>query len=158
MGEVEDLRVRATWKRIPDVVIDPVFCQGAIDPLSIFQGSRGDGYFLSAVSALAEKDERLKNLFPELRMNRYGLYMARLMYGGVVQEVVVDDYIPVDQQGQPLFAKPAKGREIWIMILEKCWAKLHKSYGAVVGGLPGEVLSSLTRAPNLSIVVPQSSD
>ncbi len=125
VGEVGDLRVRATWKRIPDVVIDPVFSEGPMDPLSVFQGSRGDGYFLSAVSALAEKDYRLKNLFPELRMSRYGIYMARLMYEGVLREVVVDDYIPVDQQGQPLFAKPAKGKEVWVMILEKCWAKLH---------------------------------
>ena len=61
--------------------------------------------------------------------------MARVMHQGVLKEVIVDDYIPVNQQGDPLFAKPAANREIWVMILEKCWAKLHGSYGAVVGGL-----------------------
>lgn len=36
--------------------------------------------------------------------------MARILYNGVLREVVVDDYIPVNQQGDPLFAKPAAGR------------------------------------------------
>lgn len=113
----------------------------------MFQGSLGDCYFLSAVSALSEQDFRIKNLFPELRLNRHGVYMARLLFRGVLREVVVDDYIPVNQQGDPLFAKPAAGREIWVMILEKCWAKLHGSYGAIVGGLPGEVLHAISAAP-----------
>ena len=59
--------------------------------------------------------------------------MVRILYHGVLREVVVDDYIPVTPQNTPLFAKPAGGREIWVMILEKAWAKLHGSYGAIVG-------------------------
>jgi len=59
----------------------------------------------------------------------------------------VDDYVPVNLQGDPLFAKPAGGRQIWIMIIEKCWAKLHGSYGAIVGGLPNEVLQSFSYSP-----------
>ena len=51
------------------------------------------------------------------------------MFRGEIREVVVDDYIPVNQQGDPLFARPAAHRQIWVMILEKVWAKLHHSYG-----------------------------
>jgi calpain-15 len=109
--------MRATWKRIPDVIRDPIFVEGKIEPNDVYQGSLGDCYFLSAVSALSERDFRIKNLFPELRLNRQGVYMARLLFRGVLREVVVDDYIPVNQQGDPLFAKPACGREIWVMIL-----------------------------------------
>jgi len=36
--------------------------------------------------------------------------MARIMYKGVLTEVVVDDFIPVNSKGQPLFAKPSGGR------------------------------------------------
>lgn len=85
VGNVEDLRVRATWKRIPDVVKDPVFIQGKIDPNGIFQGSTGDCYFLSAISTLAEKDIRIKSLFPSLTMNRCGIYMARVMFKGILR-------------------------------------------------------------------------
>ena len=59
--------------------------------------------------------------------------MVRILYHGVLREVVVDDYIPVTPQNTPLFAKPAGGHEVWVMILEKAWAKLHGSYGAIVG-------------------------
>lgn len=41
------------------------------------------------------------------------------------------------------------------MILEKCWAKLHGSYGAIVGGLPNEVLHAFSAAPTLYNEVPQ---
>lgn len=59
--------------------------------------------------------------------------MVRILYQGVLREVVVDDYIPVTPQNTPLFAKPAGGREVWVMILEKAWAKLNGSYAAIVG-------------------------
>ncbi len=59
--------------------------------------------------------------------------MARIRHLGVLQEVVVDDYIPIDGKGRPLFAKPSGGKEIWVMILEKCWAKLFGTYEAIVG-------------------------
>lgn len=32
--------------------------------------------------------------------------MARILYKGILREVVVDDFIPVTAQGVPLFAKP----------------------------------------------------
>ena len=80
--------------------------------------------------------------------------MARVLHLGVYQEVVVDDFIPGNQKGEPLFAKPAGGREIWVMILEKCWAKLFGSYKAIDGkfflilaGLPSEVLHAFSGAP-----------
>jgi hypothetical protein len=36
--------------------------------------------------------------------------MARILHLGVLQEVVVDDFIPVDSKGRPIFAKPAGGK------------------------------------------------
>ena len=50
------------------------------------------------------------------------------MFRGVYQEVVVDDFVPVGNNNYPLFAKPTKKNEVWVMILEKCWAKLFGSY------------------------------
>lgn len=88
---------------------------------------------MSAIAALAENDFRIKNIFPKLEINKNGLYMARILHLGVLQEVVVDDYVPVDAKGKPIFAKPSGGKEIWVMILEKCWAKLFGSYEAIVG-------------------------
>lgn len=69
---------------------------GQIEPGDILQGSIGDCYFLSAISAIAENDFRIKNIFPSLEINKYGIYMARVLNRGVLTEVVVDDYVPVN--------------------------------------------------------------
>ena len=126
-------KMHATWKRIPEVIRNPEFISGKIQPSDVLQGKIGNCYFLSAIAALSENDYRIKNLFPQLTVNPQGIYMARILYEGVYQEVVVDDYIPVTPQGTILYAQPAGGRQIWVMILEKCWAKLHGSYEATIG-------------------------
>lgn len=55
--------------------------------------------------------------------------MARVLHQGVLREVVVDDYFPVSKKdGNVMVANPAGGNEIWVMILEKIWAKLYGSY------------------------------
>lgn len=46
--------------------------------------------------------------------------------------VVVDDRIPCDKDGQPLFAKP-NGKEAWVLLLEKAFAKMWGSYQALDG-------------------------
>lgn len=43
--------------------------------------------------------------------------MARILFDGILQEVVVDDYVPVDKNSKPLFAKASGGTQIWVMIL-----------------------------------------
>ena len=51
-------------------------------------------------------------------MNKNGIYMARMMYGGVYQEVIVDDFIPINPDNGRLYgANPAGGKEIWVIVL-----------------------------------------
>jgi hypothetical protein len=80
-------------------------------------------------------------------MSKNGIYMARILHNGEYMEVIVDDYFPVDQNGKVFFAQPAANVEIWVMVLEKCWAKLFGSYEAIIGGLPNEVLHAFSSAP-----------
>lgn len=62
----------------------------------IIQGSVGDCYFLSAVAALVLKTERVPRLFPNCELNDNGVYMAQLMFKGILQEVMVDERFPYD--------------------------------------------------------------
>jgi len=41
----------------------------------------------------------------------------------------------------------ANGKELWVMILEKVWAKLHKSYENIASGQPYEVFNDILGAP-----------
>lgn len=46
---------------------------------------------------------------------------------GILQECVVDDYIPCNTKGCPIFSK-ANGNELWVLLLEKAYAKIYGSY------------------------------
>lgn len=148
LGKLDDKLVNSlTWKRIKDILPDAIFANGTISPSDILQGSLGDCYLLSALASLAEQDYRVKSLFPKLDINPNGFYMARILHNGVLQEVLIDDYFPVNSSGKVGFAQPSAEKEVWVMILEKCWAKLYGSYADIIGGLPDEVLHAFSTAP-----------
>jgi calpain-15 len=43
----------------------------------------------------------------------------------------------------------AHGNELWVILIEKAYAKLHGSYERISGGLSHEALRDLTGAPSL---------
>lgn len=116
------------WKRITEIIPGATFMKYPIDPNDIIQGQLNDCYWMSAVASLAERDYRIKNLFGSLELNPYGIYMCKLTYNGIYQEVVVDDYFPVDEHDQLVYARPYSDTDFWALVLEKCWAKLYNSY------------------------------
>lgn len=57
---------KVNWKRIGDLVKRPQFMGPKISANDILQGRIGDCYFLSAIAGLAEKEYRIKAIFPNL--------------------------------------------------------------------------------------------
>lgn len=111
------------------------------------QGNLGDCYFLSSIAALAEVPDRIRKMFGKTDINPNGFYMVHVNLNGICREVIVDDYFPVTEPlSTPIFAKP-KDNEIWVMVLEKVWAKLRGSYHNISEGFPHEVLTTFTNAP-----------
>lgn len=123
-----------------------VLFDGHIEPQDAIQGSLGDCYFLSAVSALAEKEDRIISIFGDQEGMKNGIYRVTLRVNGVIEEILVDDYVPVNSRGEPIFCQPNKN-EIWVPILEKAWAKANKSYSNIVAGCPSEIFRATTYAP-----------
>ena len=73
---------------------------------------------------------------------------------GIIQQIVIDDYIPVNQFGSPIFCQPNKD-QIWVPLLEKAWAKINKGYANIIGNLfiylagnPVEIMKAITYAPS----------
>jgi hypothetical protein len=100
-----------------------------IEAKDIQQGSVGDCYFMSAVSSLAAA-------YPELLAEKYlfevnpaHYYGVRLFIDGEWRIIKTDDKFPC-QNEQVLYAKP-NDREIWVMLLEKVFAKAFGSYAAI---------------------------
>jgi calpain-15 len=88
-----------------------------LSPNDIIQGGLSDCYFLSALSTLAEKDYRIHNIFVTKTYNHNGYYICKLTFNGIYQEVIVDDLFPVNVKDKPIFAQPAQGKYIWVMVL-----------------------------------------
>ena len=50
------------------------------------------------------------------------------------KKIYIDDYIPCSEKTKrPVFAQP-KGNELWVLLLEKAFAKFLGSYGRLDGG------------------------
>ena len=123
----------------------------AITPQDIQQGLLGDCYFLSVLSVLTEKPERIERLFAITEMNEQGIWAVKLYKNGEHAEVVMDNFVPC-LDGEPCFSK-ANGNELWVIILEKAWAKLHGCYERIEAGFAHEVMRDLTGAPSYDLEI-----
>jgi calpain-15 len=118
-----------------------------VSPDDIKQGELGDCYFLSVLAALAEWPHRIERLLVSQDCNDQCIYGVRICDMGEWREVLLDDQIPVHpDDGRPVFSS-GNGNELWVLLLEKAWAKMYGSYGKIVAGLTREVLHDLTSAP-----------
>lgn len=122
--------------------------QKDISKSDILQGALGNCYFLAAVCSMAEiSDHLIKRLFLCSEVNPFGVYGTQIFFNGDWKTVIIDDFFPCypDERG-PCFTK-GNNDEIWVMLLEKAWAKLHGNYEKVEAGIASESLRSLTGAP-----------
>ena len=76
-----------------------------------------------------------------------------MVINGEKRTVVVDDYFPYDVYNEEwAFSRPKEVEyrpiEIWVLILEKVWAKIFGSYQRIEAGLAGEALNTLTGSPH----------
>lgn len=84
-------------------------------------------------------------------MNKAGIYEMQFYIGGVKTSVVVDDNIPVTKrgyvgEGRPGFCTTSE-EELWAILMEKAWAKLHGDFESMEGGKPGMALHMITGFP-----------
>jgi hypothetical protein len=111
------------------------------------QGNVGNCYFMASLTALTEYPQLLYQLFKNFIIPKNGCYEIGLNVEGKWQIIIVDDYFPCSKKTRmPLFAKP-NGNELWVMLLEKAWAKINGGYLNISGGWATEVLRCLTSFP-----------
>jgi len=134
---------------------DAKIFEGKVEPNDIRQGSLGDCYFLAGLAALAERPDRIFNLFFTQEMNEAHYYSCKILYKGKWMTVDMDEYVPW-RYGKPAFTK-ASENELWVVLLEKAWAKMYTSYRRIAAGYPEEPLHDLTGAPCKHLYMQHSS-
>lgn len=118
-----------------------------IEPNDIRQGSLGDCYFLCSLAALAEQPSLIRRLFDIQTINQYGVLGVWLHINGAWQLYALDEYFPVNGANGTLAFSKSLGNELWVIAIEKAYAKAYGSYFGIVGGDPVHALRDLTGAP-----------
>jgi calpain-15 len=101
---------------------------------------------MCALASLAERPSLVERLFVTKEINPNGIYRVKLCKNGEWVTVTIDDFFPCYPLGSPLFSK-THGNELWVLLLEKAYAKLHGSYFSLRGGYASEALIDLTGCP-----------
>lgn len=109
----------------------------------------GDCYFLAVLSAMAETAGAIESHFYTKCKNDAGIYLIYFYVNGKKTAVVVDDFIPC-LNNRP-FATSTKTNELWAILLEKAWAKLHGTYARIEAGLPSFACMHLLGTPAESL-------
>ena len=116
---------------------------GDVDPSDIFQGSVGNCWMLSGISALAEFDGAVKRLFRKTKKfdqrpldgpNMYTVTLWDLKTWKEV-DIQVDERLCANPNspGQLLSNKPSEDGELWVCYLEKALAAHCGGWDKIVG-------------------------
>ena len=110
----------------------------------INQGKIGNCYFLSAISSLLKYPQMIYQLFKTLTIPKNNCYQILMKINSEWKIIIIDDFFPCNKKNNfPIFCKPFKN-EIWIMLLEKAWAKINNGYFNIDNGFSFNVFNSLT--------------
>lgn len=101
---------------------------------------------MCALASLAERPKLVENLFITKSKNPEGVYRIKFCKNGEWVEVTIDDYFPCLPFGGPLFSR-AHDNEMWVLLIEKAYAKLHGNYFTLRGGFANEGMMDLTGCP-----------
>ena len=92
-----------------------------------------------------------KLIHPETqKYNEQGTYVIWFFKSRKQRIVCVDDYFPCvsDYDSRSIFCSldetPSGNVEIWPLLLEKAYAKIHQGYDAIDGGRPEHAIVDLT--------------
>ena len=138
------------WKRASALFGDDAYdIFKGITPCDIIQGSLGNCYLLCALSSLAEHPQLISRLFDFNEANDYGVHGVWLNINGVWTRYILDEYFPSYFNGieHDLAFSKTEQNELWVILLEKAYAKAYGSYWETVGGDPVHALRDLSGAP-----------
>ena len=138
------------WERVEDIFMSSNYqvFYDKIEKDDIIQGSLGNCYFLSALASLSRYPNLIEKLFFFKEKSDEHCYGCYFRINGVWKLVLLDDFIPCYNNGyENNFAfSYTNGYELWVILLEKAWAKLNGNYARIIGGDPHEIFEILTNA------------
>lgn len=132
------------WKRVSEIIPDFLLFEDEIEFNDIKQGGLGNCYFLSALATLSDYPNLIYKIFKSKEESTIGFYEIAFFIDGEWNIVIIDDFIPtVKGEDRFAFAQP-NGKEIWVLLIEKAWAKINGGYLNTIAGYPTDPFSAMT--------------
>ena len=129
----------------------PLFADISTGGISLVAGATGNSWLLGALSALAAYPSQLQRLFVSIRGRPHGMYTLQLFIGEAWVPLTVDDRLPHDENGRPLYSRDATSGALWVPLVEKAWAKLLGGYDELRLGYLPHALRALTSGIPLAL-------
>ena len=148
INNINDLKkYKIVWKSCREIIKGkkPVILPKKIDYSNFNQGNIGDCYFISCVNALSQipqllyfimglSDEDIQNENPKL-------FKVKFFIDGKWTPIYIEDSFPCfpcienKKFKYKLIGVTPKDNELFMMILEKAWAKINGGYDQIDGGI-----------------------
>ena len=163
-----DKKHQILWERAWDVLPEAELYLEEPSVQDVMQGQIGNCWLKAAIASLAENPQAVIDLYVNTgnMQSEVGMYGVNLFVLGHPMTILVDDYLPVirteagllwlgraitgklTDEKKTIFSKARDKGSLWVLILEKVFAKRYGNYQHLESGDPADGMRALTGGPN----------